>query len=541
MRLRGPEAKTGVDNLFSWDSGYNEANGSRGEFYRPQLVFWETKAPRLSGFAPSAISINEDKTDAVQINLSKIFISNQPLDYSVPSHHDSGSEMLPGKNISVEVLPHGIVRFIPRENWNGNEHFTFNGSISDSSSSHGSPTDLMDGQTFVLYELEVHVLPVNDPPKIASFAGKPAGTTIEITLNQSESFSERLIFTDVDMQFEGDTYTFESNSTLITFADEFGRYDTVEFTPGNDDIGNHQVMLVVRDSGGEDDAVLCKFIINNINDAPVAVISEPVNGGSYNTSWPITLNGSESYDPDARFGDSITFEWLSDIDGLLGTEMKMSRYIRSEGAHRITLRVTDTEVLFDAVAVTITVNKTDGFKDSDIDFDGMPNDWELEFGLDPYEPVDKDDDPDGDGLTNYQEYIYDTEPFKSDTDGDKHTDGEEVEKGTDPNNPDDYPGKSEEETESILVIIAAVFIAIVIAVALFLFLRFKSMSDEMEKVKRQEEDDIEVKIISGTDRTRRIPVDKRIKREDVKRKEMDEEEEVEESKEDEDSLENAKS
>jgi hypothetical protein len=167
LRLRGPEAKTGVDNLFSWDSGYNEANGSRGEFYRPQLVFWETKAPRLSGFAPSSISLNEDTTDAVQINLSEIFISNQPLDYSVPSHHDSGEEMLPGKNITVEVLPHSIVRFTPRENWNGNEHFTFNGSISDSSSSHGSPTDFMDGQTFVIYELDVHVLPVNDPPPIA--------------------------------------------------------------------------------------------------------------------------------------------------------------------------------------------------------------------------------------------------------------------------------------------------------------------------------------------------------------------------------------
>jgi hypothetical protein len=360
-------------------------------------------------------------------------------------------------------------------------------------------------------------------------------------LNQSEEFSERLIFTDIDMQFEGDIYTFESNSTLITFADKFGRSDTVEFTPGNDDIGTHQVVLVVRDSGGEDDAVLCKFIINNINDAPVAVISEPNNGDSYNTSWPITLNGRESYDPDARFGDSITYEWLSDIDGLLGTKMTMSRYIRSEGAHRITLRVTDTEVLFDAVAVTITINKTTGYKDNDIDFDGMPNDWELEFGLDPYEPVDKDDDPDGDGLTNYQEYIYDTDPFKSDSDGDKHSDGEEVEKGTDPNNPDDYPGKSEEEKESILIIIAAVFIAIVIAVALFLFLRFKSMSDEMEKAQHLEDDDIEVKIISGTDRTRRISVDKRIKRKDVKRKEMDEEEEVEESEDDEDSLENTKS
>ena len=82
----------------------------------------------------------------------------------------------------------------------------------------------------------------------------------------------------------------------------------------------------------------------------------------------------------------------------------------------------------------------------DSDGDGIPDDVELDLGLDPNNPLDAGEDPDGDGLTNLEEAtIHMTDPFNGDSDGDGVDDGAEVNDvpATDPNDASSvsYTGK----------------------------------------------------------------------------------------------------
>jgi len=54
--------------------------------------------------------------------------------------------------------------------------------------------------------------------------------------------------------------------------------------------------------------------------------------------------------------------------------------------------------------------------DSDADGDGMPNDYELANGLNPLNSFDQLADPDGDGFTNFEEFMFGTDPQVFDED-----------------------------------------------------------------------------------------------------------------------------
>jgi hypothetical protein len=68
----------------------------------------------------------------------------------------------------------------------------------------------------------------------------------------------------------------------------------------------------------------------------------------------------------------------------------------------------------------------------DEDEDGMPDEYEEKYNFSPTLRADAEEDTDGDGLKNIDEFIYGTDPMNTDTDNDGVIDGEEVEKGTEP-------------------------------------------------------------------------------------------------------------
>lgn len=68
----------------------------------------------------------------------------------------------------------------------------------------------------------------------------------------------------------------------------------------------------------------------------------------------------------------------------------------------------------------------------DADSDGMPNDYEYQYGFNPNDPTDAATDADADGLTNLAEYQRKTDPRLADTDRDGMKDGAEVAIGRNP-------------------------------------------------------------------------------------------------------------
>lgn len=79
-------------------------------------------------------------------------------------------------------------------------------------------------------------------------------------------------------------------------------------------------------------------------------------------------------------------------------------------------------------------------KNWDTDGDLLPDGWEVQYGLNPLDVTGDngaDSDPDGDGLSNFQEMIHGSNPGVADTDGDGVNDGDEVNQGSNPNDPGD--------------------------------------------------------------------------------------------------------
>ncbi len=102
-----------------------------------------------------------------------------------------------------------------------------------------------------------------------------------------------------------------------------------------------------------------------------------------------------------------------------------------------------------AIGVDIIANDTSGNVGSsglvlvyalagiDNDHDGMDDGWEVINFLDPTDPHDAAYDYDEDGLLNYEEYFYKTNPIFADTDYGGAPDGFEVKYGFNPNDPTD--------------------------------------------------------------------------------------------------------
>ena len=116
-------------------------------------------------------------------------------------------------------------------------------------------------------------------------------------------------------------------------------------------------------------------------------------------TYTIELNGTEAVSGTVWASGTAISYYIP--DGLL------------ENDYNITIIVSDESGNIAQDTVIFSVIHT-----SDFDEDGMPDSWEEQYNLNPLNASDAEDDPDGDGLTNLEEYLLGLNPRDRDTDND---------------------------------------------------------------------------------------------------------------------------
>lgn len=170
--------------------------------------------------------------------------------------------------------------------------------------------------------------------------------------------------------------------------------------------------------------------------AEVAAGASPFRGDTDNDGMPDAWEARYSLNPNYRYDASTD----ADHDGLsnlqefqIGSSPRdtdtdgdgRSDYVEHNYGTSPILADTDGDGLDDKDEYQRGTSGTN----PDSDYDGLPDGWEVKYNLNPKNnsgSYGASGDPDGDGLTNAEEYALGTNPRAKDTDGDGLDDGEEV-------------------------------------------------------------------------------------------------------------------
>ncbi|OZG73378.1 hypothetical protein BTA51_10135 [Hahella sp. CCB-MM4] len=166
--------------------------------------------------------------------------------------------------------------------------------------------------------------------------------------------------------------------------------------------GVHRITASVSDSEG----IVGQSVITLImNDLPSITIASPTEG-EWLMSGSLYPSASVS-DPE---GDNLAeqVKWYSDIDGYLGQGSSPKVYLTAYDqvdptTHVLTAKVTDSLGGESERSISVQVYSSDSYKDDD--GDGIPTFREIQYGLNPKDPLDRLLDADNDGVNNYLEFL----------------------------------------------------------------------------------------------------------------------------------------
>lgn len=165
-------------------------------------------------------------------------------------------------------------------------------------------------------------------------------------------------------------------------------------SPANLSLGTHTLTASVVDNNGFSKST---SVAVNVLNAPTAAISAPASATQQLSSQPFVFAATATDIENGNLSNAI--QWTSNIDGTLGTGNTLSKAL-SPGTHTITANVTDGDGMPVSIPPTITVTSI-----ADVNNNGIADSWEVLYGV-----SDANADPDGDGLSNLQEYNLGSNP-----------------------------------------------------------------------------------------------------------------------------------
>ncbi len=287
----------------------------------------------------------------------------------------------------------------------------------------------------------------NDSPELTDNSDK-AGTTGDAYIFDVTS-SDNIAVDEVHAEFWfGNDQASSENVTLSSSTVDIWTYQIT--IPSNSTDSLHYI-ISVNDTSGNWNFTDTEDVTITDNDPPTADAGDDI---TILENRPVTFDGASSYD---NVG-VVNYTWNFTENGtgvvLYGASPNY-RFLVS-GNHSVFLTIKDNAGNGDTDFLTVYVKSnttvdddqneteetdTDGDGDPDVtdpddDNDGMPDEYENEYGLNTTDPNDANQDTDNDGLTNLQEYNKGTDPTDADSDGDGILDSED-EHPLDPENKSD--------------------------------------------------------------------------------------------------------